>query len=238
MDAQQISFLQMLGSWFAGLATFGAVSYALYLQRKYEWKNQPSVTAIYSDTDKFNNAYVPPEHINASNSIEELWARICLRNESRVTAKDVELRFISVQREKSGYPEHRPKWWFKASNLNAITVNIPRKLEQHFDVFYIKNDIESEEDISFYLATVPPDFRPWSDEKQRIEEDVDNQLEIGWRYTLEFALVCSNADPKYYQMVIKVDSRTKLDPEKKSLLGEIGLKNRINTVSFAEVNNH
>lgn len=236
MDDQQISFLSMLGSWFSGLATFGAVSYALYLQRKYESKNQPTMTAIYSDNDKYNNTYVPPEHINSSNSIEELWVRICLNNESRITAKDVELRFISVQREKVNYPEHKPKWWFKASNLNAISVNIPRKLEQHFDIFYIKNDTKTDDDISFFLATVPPDFKPWAEEKKRIEEDVDNQLEIGWEYTLQFALVCSNADPKYYQMVVKIDSRTKQDPEKKSLIGEDGLKKRINIVSFSEIN--
>ena len=77
---------------------------------------------------------------------------------------------------------------------------------------------------------VTPNIKKWNDEKKRIEESEDNRLYIGGRYTLRLALLCSNTDPKYFEIDMNVLSAGKNDPKTDQMLGSINLLKRI---SFA-----
>lgn len=244
MKPSAIQVWEVIGIWFAGLATVSAVALALYLRHIYERRQRPKLFVVYDREQKSDNRYVLPPFAATSScqkgqklpDQEELWVRVHVQNASKATAKDVELRLISIQREKKGSADDRPSWWFKASNLNATSLVIPPKFTQHFDIAYVKNTVESSADLSFYLAIVPPDLLPWPQEKTRIESDEqNNRLDIGWKYKLLLALVSSNADAKHFQMEIKVDPPGSEDPSIVGLLGEEVLRKRVNVISFSEV---
>jgi len=155
---------------------------------------------------------------------------------SGTPARDVEVRFVCIQREKSATRDNRPSWWFKISNLNAVSLTVPPQFTQHFDLAYVRNIRRSPEDVSFYLAIVPGNLSPWAQEKLRIEGDTEkNKLDLGWTYDVFFAVVSSNADAKYYRTRVKVAPRKREDPALEELLGEERLKGRIELEGPEEV---
>ena len=130
-----------LGSWFSGITTLFVVFLALGLQIWYERSKRPKLGVSYNPEDDNDNRYVQLNDsqlpINASVNeeplTEELWLRINVVNNSRVTAENVEMRFLyctidgNVDSDGESVKEDKPSWWFKVSNLNRFTTSIPPK---------------------------------------------------------------------------------------------------------------
>lgn len=229
MDQLKLLRLEVIGIWFTGFATFLAVVLALFLQRYSERRQRPKLCVQYDTNDKSDNRYLPPGPAGTGAEREELWTRLRVKNISNTPAKDVEVRFIGV--ESAGVRVNRPSWSFKVSNFDAVSIRIPPKFTQYFDLTYVKNELTTREDLSCYLVIVGGGPRPWPDEKARIEQaEKDNKLEIGSRHDLFFAVVSSNADANYYRMAINVRVRKAEDPPPDKLLGEAYLRSRVEVV--------
>jgi len=148
-----------------------------------------------------DNRYLPPG-LAGDPSHEELWIRLRVKNISKVTAQDVQLRFISRKRERGGR-ENLPSWWLKVSNLNEITVAIPSEFEQYFDIAFVRNNLQTSGVIVFYHAIVQPPLLEWEKEQTRMEGRKETFLQVGFKYDLSFAVVSGNADAKFYKMSLK-----------------------------------
>ncbi len=244
MNSTSIQVWQTIGIWITGLATFAAVVFSLYMRRYYERKQRPRLVAKFEPDHEGDLQYIPPlysrglagdEKIELPKK-EELWIRVRVRNDSDILAKDVELRLIYAKRERKGSNENRPSWWFKVSNLDSTSIKIPPSFEQPFDIAFVSNIEGLAKDLDFCLAIVRPDIKPWLEEKERMEKDIEsNGLSVGWTYILRMALISNNADAKNYEMELIVDPREKEDPPLESLLGEKLLRKRLNVISFEEV---
>jgi hypothetical protein len=217
------------GTWFSGIATLAVVFIALYLQRRYENNLRPQLTIAYDEAaseEDGANRYLPPG-LAGNPYREELWIRLPVKNISKITARDVEVRFIALRRERRGR-ENRPSWWLKVSNLNEVAVAIPSEFTQYFDVAFIEHDPSSSAlDICFQLAIVHPPLLPWHEEKERIERRTENRLEIGFKYDLSFAVVSGNADARFYRMTLKAIPRATDDPLPSAAFGQEYLRGRV-----------
>jgi hypothetical protein len=229
---------EVWGIWFTGIATFSAAFVALFLQWILERRRRPRLKVEFDSSQRGDKRYLPPALARGpgANEREELWVRLRVRNTTKTSAKDVELRFIGAQREGGQARESRPSWWFKASNLNEVSVVIPPQFPQYFDLAYVKNVVGLNEDVSLYLTIVRGDFESWLNEKLRIErEEENNRLEIGFKYDLFFVVVCSNADASFYRMELKVLPHRIEDPLMRALLGEKCLMDRVEVISLNKI---
>lgn len=216
----------ILGNWFSGLATVFVVFLALGLQIWYERRKRPKLKLIYSPTDDNDNRYVLLNNsqmpidssANEEPITEELWLRINVLNRSKVTAEDVELRFLYSTIDGNPVKEDRPSWWFKVSNLNRFSTSIPPKFKQPFDIAYIKNNANVDKDLSAFIAIVPPTLGDdWNETKKQMELSPENHLKVGTTYRFVFAVVSSNADAIYYELKYKVADRSSHDLPKRNL---------------------
>jgi hypothetical protein len=198
--------LEIIGVWFSGIATLAAVILALFLQVYSERRQRPKLCVEYDVRSVGDNRFLPPSTAGGGPGIDrqELWIRIRVTNNSERTARDVEVRFISSTIEKEKRRNNRPSWWFKVSNFNRTSVAIPPHFPQHFDIAYLVHEISTQQ-VSAFLAITQPDMLDWPQEKIRIERQGDyTNVEIGWPYTLFFAVVGSNCDATYYQMPLQI----------------------------------
>lgn len=227
--------LEVIGIWFTGVATILAVLVALFAQIFTEKLRRPRLQVEHDNNHMVDKRYLPPARAKTPNcpEREELWIRLRIKNLSNVPAINVQIRFIGTLREGESIREQRPSWWFKVSNLNAVSLTIPPKFTQYFDIAYVKNEVGPSE-ASFYLAIVRGDSTSWQDEKARIEEYEGNKLEVGFMYDISFAVVSNNADARFYSMKTKVLPRRSEEPLAQ-LLGENLLNNRVVVVSVKEI---
>jgi hypothetical protein len=226
MVADTTPFLEMLGVWvgagttlFSGLATIGAVWIALTLQRRAERRNMPSVVVEYDSESSYDNKYLAPSAAGGGPDTQrqELWLRLRLMNNSNHPAKDVELRFIATQIAPNGRRDNKPAWWFKVSNLDAVSVTIPPHFPQAFDIAYLVHDIQSGELTSF-LAITRPNMDEWTLEKNKIEKMGEyTNFGVGRPYMVYFAVVGGNIDPKYYRMPIQFCHPAKKPPSQQKI---------------------
>jgi hypothetical protein len=190
----------------SGMATLGAVLFALNLQRRMERRSKPSLVVEYDPSLEGDNRYLPPsatDYGGPGPNRQEVWIRVRITNKSSNPAKDVELRFISSQITTERTRNNRPCWWFKVSNLNSVAITIPPRFPQYFDIAYIVQDVATKEAKAFLVIT-QPSMLEWNQEKARIEAYGDyTKLEIGWPYNIFFAVVGSNCDAAYYKMPIQ-----------------------------------
>ena len=204
---------QMLAPWadaaanlLSGMATLGAVLFALSLQRRMERRSKPSLVVEYDPVSEGDNRYLPPSQTNSGGpgpNRHEVWIRIRVTNKSSNPAKDVELRFISSQRAADRTRNNRPSWWFKVSNLNSVVITIPPRFPQYFDIAYMVQEIETKAAEAFLVITRPT-MLEWNQEKARIEAYGDyTKLDLGYPYHIFFAVVGSNCDAAYYKMPIQ-----------------------------------
>ncbi len=92
----------VLGRWFSGIATLFVVFLALGLQIWYERSKRPKLSVSYNSEDDNDNRYVQLNDsqlridvsVNEEPLAEELWLRINVINNSKVTAENVEMRFL------------------------------------------------------------------------------------------------------------------------------------------------
>lgn len=203
----------MLGQWasaiatlLSGLATLGAVIFALTLQRRLERQSIPTLRVEYDPASTAHNRYLPPSaNIGGPGpNRHEVWVRIRVTNKSSYPARDVELRFISTQFANDPVRTNRPSWWFKVSNLNSVKVTIPPYFTQYFDIAYMIREVTAQEAKGFLVLT-RPDMMEWNQEKARIEAYGDyTELQIGWPYNIYFAVVGNNYDAAYYRMSLQL----------------------------------
>ena len=232
-------------SWFAGIATLLVVFLALGLQMWYERAKRPKLRVLYEKSNAEDNRYVAlnsaqePLSSGEEQATEELWLRMNIVNDSKITANDVELRFIYIYsiKEGSNAKDDRPSWWFKVANLNAFSIPVPPRFKQPFDIAYVKNCNGEDADLRFFLAIVPPDLKDWAAEKQRIEIARYNRLEVGIQYRLVFAVVSSNANATYYEFKINVCNRTEHDLDRKHLQGPDSLRRRFEVIGPTVIKN-
>ncbi len=222
----------VLGNWFIGFSTLLVVFLAIGLQVWYERAKRPKLRVSYRKSDDDDNRYVALNSddlrlsLDEEQAIEELWLRVNVLNTGRDTARDVELRFIYAIKEGNKVKENRPSWWFKVANLNAVSIPVPQKFRQPFDIAYVKNYKGVDEDLRLFLAIVPPDLKEWVEAKKRIESKNSNRLELGVQYKLVFAVVSSNANATYYALRIMVSERGSDDIAQKHLQGPDALRRR------------
>lgn len=228
----------VFGTWFSGIATLSVVFIAIWLQAWAEWRKKPKLKIVYNPEDRNDNVFVRLDNSDkqldesgqSDPHTEELWLRVNVLNNGKSSARDVELRFINSYKDGSDIREdHRPSWWFKVSNLNKFSVAIPPRYKQPFDIAYIKNVANADDDIRSFLAIVPPDLSDdWQATKNFMEMSRKNKLAIGARYRLVFAIVSSNADAAYYEIIYKVSERLPDDIPRKNLQGRDVLRRRLN----------
>ena len=126
-------------AWFSGVATLGAVVIALRLQRMYERRERPSLSAYCRKTSPLCLEYVPPRFATSENpdgshaeERENCGIRIVIINLNEVAARDVEVRLADVHVDSDKDKQSRSSEWFKVSNLNSISINlVPRGFNQN-----------------------------------------------------------------------------------------------------------
>lgn len=212
-----LEFWGVAGQWAGAFATLAVALVVVWLQRTIEKRRRPTLDVVYSPGDPVDNTYLLENESNQNvlesepeqAIFEYLWLRVNVSNPSKNTAENVQLRFIRFEEltisNRQGAPRlNRPSWWFKVSNLNLHSIDVPAGFPQAFDIAYIKNRIAESEDLSFYLMIVPQDMKPWLQQQVSIENSSENKLEIGSEYTILFALVGSNTDANFYHMNMRV----------------------------------
>ena len=200
--------LNLLATWFSGVATFLAVGFALYLQRRIERRGRPRLILTASSFAGPCLRYLDPVWTAAAPGTaghprrEELWLRLWLQNDSPTVARDVALKLIAVERD--GVLESRPRWPFKLSTLDATVVDLlPRGFDQPIDIAYLRNTEGVNEDARLALVLVKAPQRPWQEEKARIEgNSFYHPLAAGHTYTIRLAAISSNADALYCKMTV------------------------------------
>lgn len=226
----------IVGNWFNGFAALAVVFLALSLQAWFEWRRRPKLKIVYDPNDDNDNRHVLLDEAHnpvdgsghCDPQTEELWLRINVLNTSKITAREVELRFMYSYKDGSDVKEDRPSWWFKVANLNKFSVAIPPKFKQPFDIAYIKNAANVDDDLCSFLAIVPPDLGDdWQETKNLMERSRENKLAIGVRYRLVFAVVSSNADAEYYELNYMVAERSSHDIPKRNLQTKEVLRRRL-----------
>ena len=220
MDRDAIQVWEVVGTWFSGFATFLAVVLALFLQRF----RRPRLSVRYEASYSGDNRYVPSHRLGNHGNREELWVRLRVKNTTRATAEDTELRLISMRRERQE-SEDRSSRWLKVSHLDKIAISIPPEFTQYFDLAYIINEHDSSNDISLEIAALNPPFLAWDEQKLINEQSGINNLKIGFKYDIVFAIVSRNADATYYKVGLKALPRENVDPL--STHGELYLRGRV-----------
>lgn len=206
---------------FCGFTTIGAVFFALRLQRYNERRQRPRLSVEYDSSSYSDNRYLPASSAGGGpgKDRQELWVRIRVKNNSDYPARDMQLRFIASQIKNDRFRNNRPSWWFKVSNLNSISVDVPPYFTQYFDIVYLVDEV-AEQKIAAFLTITRPDMLEWPQEKTRIEKMGEyTNLTVGLGYNLFFAVVGSNCNTTYFRMPLQVNEPSE-QPEPSGLLTE------------------
>ena len=225
MSDETLRLLDVIGAWFAGIATLGAVVLALFFDRLKEKWSRARLSVTHESDSNGDRRYVGQPFAGGDEKREEMWLRLCVTNSSRSPAKGVQIRLLSIKKT-TGQFENRPGWFFKASHLQAVTAPpLFRGFRQHFDIAYLKREFgETPAQYGFYLTIVPDNLGPiWQEEKNRIEKAENyNMLDIGGEYLVRVALMGENVELKRYELKIHVQHDPDLGGQ--NALGESRLR--------------
>ncbi len=187
------------------IATVLAVVLALFLEQIETWRRRPRIELLF---DSQSESYIrllkpkgPPK-----GSVEgryEVYLRIGVKNISRYTAREVELRLVRTTFGGNEERQNRPGWSFKASNLNQLRTTIHSYWTQYYDIAYSIYKPDNE-DISAHLilcTLAMLEGREWPLVKEHIESRPEEiGLTIGAKHQIIFAVVGENIEAEYFRM--------------------------------------
>ncbi len=221
-----------VGVWFSGLMTLFAVYVALRLQRLFERRDRPQLSARFERKDdclRYVSAAIAsdPTKNQQEPKREELWLRILVMSKGEVAARDVQVQLVDVHRDDDPEPESRSRLGFKASNLNSTTVGlVPNGLPREFDIAFAWHT-QGSDDLECRLATSIPEIPSWHDLKDKIERDDRRKLELGHSYRIHVAIFGSNADAVHYELAATFKNHHEFDPEHRAMQGKHALQARV-----------
>ena len=151
--ADWLKIAEVSGIWITGIATAVVAAIALFL----ETFRQPKLLGEFNIAREQNYRYLSPDIVPGR---QELWIRLLVKNKNHyTTAKAVQVRVtkVKIKDGQNWRLVNPPAWNFKVSNLNAVSVSIPPRYPQYFDLGYVANDVSTTEAPSFFLVTIKPD---------------------------------------------------------------------------------
>jgi len=194
--------IELVGIWFTGIATFSATLVALFLPKLY----RPRLSVSCNKDGIGSSSYVFIDR-SGSPPMEELWVKVGVKNKSGLNAEHVQLRLIMAHNRgmagRQGYKSFS-SWWLKVSALNAMSISIPPKYTQYYDLCYLVADRDGSS-VSAYIPAVRYPMRDWNIEKEHIERDPNRKLEPRCEYDLVFAVSGKNTHAGYFQISISYD---------------------------------
>jgi hypothetical protein len=205
--------IELVGIWFTGIATLSATLVALFLPKLY----RPRLSVSCNKDGIGSSSYVIGTDSGAS-AFEDLWIKIGVKNRGSMNAEDVQLRLIMAHNTKmSGRRGYRlfSSWWLKVSALNAVSISIPPKYTQYYDLCYIVVR-RNPGSTSLYLAAVRPPMDEWNLERKNIENDPHRVLKAGCVYNIVFAVSGKNTHASYWQISLAYDIPTSPESDQPS----------------------
>lgn len=199
-DLTQI--LELVGVWFSGLATLSAALVALFLPRLY----RPRLSVTCNKEGIGSSSFLFTDSPSAS-EVAELWIKVGVKNSSGLNADDVQLRLIMVRDESSNGRRAYTlfsSWWLKVSALNIVSISIPPKYTQYYDLCYLVVNRDRKRG-ALHLVAVRPPLDEWEIEKPHIESDPKRTLFPGREYGVIFAVAGRNTHAGYYRISIAYD---------------------------------
>lgn len=199
--------IELVGIWFAAIATFLATLVALFLPKLY----RPRLSVSCSKDGIGSSSYMF-EETKGRRPIEELWIKVGVKNTSSLNAEDVQLRLILTRnRTIPGRPGYKlfSSWWLKVSALNTVSISIPPKYTQYFDLCYIA--AHQERRLTAHLLAVRPPMEEWHLEKENIESDHYRMLQPRCEYDIVFAVSGKNTHAGYFQISVSYDATLQSD---------------------------
>lgn len=171
---QSLVDLVFFATIFAGLATLIASIPAF---RRLVWDSRLGKKKISVFVGKENPKCIVPIKLLSSGEVhtQEFWFRLGVQNRSSVDAKRLLVQIEKIFDYRIGKDYFVPSWWFKASNLDSITADVPSGATRYFDLAFFTNPILGEGEMRLLLCTMKPDHgRLDYGEKDRIKAQPDN----------------------------------------------------------------
>lgn len=225
--------LQLLADYLAAVGTWAVAIVGALFTRYLDQRSRPRLHLVYDTDSDEDNKYLAP--INQGDKSEQVWIRVRVENRSKAVARDVQLRLMWIKRD-DGTWENRPTRTFKVSNLPQNTTSVFPHFVQSFDIAYAKNAINTGDGFHYFLALVSdPPCTDWFEQQDKIERDPELRLFAARAYTVALALLCTNADPKYYSMRLSLVGIRPDSPTPGGLLGKQQMKERIHCELIGEM---
>ncbi len=200
--------IELVGIWFAAIATFLATLVALFLPKLY----RPRLS-VSCNKDGIGSSSYMFEETKGRWPIEELWIKVGVKNTSSLNAEDVQLRLILTRNKtmpgRRGY-QLFSSWWLKVSALNTVSISIPPKYTQYFDICYLAAHRDSRS-LTAHLLAVRPPIDEWQVEKNNIESDQYRTLQPQSEYDIVFAVSGKNTHAGYFQISVSYDAAIQSD---------------------------
>jgi hypothetical protein len=213
--------IELVGIWFAAIATFAATLVALFLPKLY----RPRLS-VSCNKDGIGSSSYMFDDTPGSSPIRELWIKVGVKNKSGLNAEDVQLRLIMTHNRtmpgRQGYKLFS-SWWLKVSALNTVSISIPPKYTQYYDLCYLVAHRDSRS-ISVHLPAVRPPMGDWHSEKENIESDRYRMLQPRCEYDIVFAVSGKNTHAGYFQISVSYDGPDSLQSDD---LNEAALRHAI-----------
>ena len=194
--------IDLVGTWFAALATLSASLVALFLPKLY----RPRLSVSCNQDGIGSSSYLAA-YDSDSKPIEELWIKVGVKNKSGLNAEDVELRLIMIRDKtvpgRKGYTMFS-SWWLKVSALNTMSISIPPKYTQYYDLCYLQAR-QDPRSMLVYLPAVRAPMSGWAVEKKEMESDPARVLRPRCEYDIVFAVSGKNTHASYFQISVWYD---------------------------------
>jgi hypothetical protein len=235
------NFLLVPATFLAAVTTIIAVITAWKLKSRQIRKNLPMLSLNISNEDERCFEYVSTDSgLNLENGAkqkkEELWLKMFVSNSGNTAAKDVQIRLRKTLRDGRTDPQSRSNMWFKVSNLKMYYINmLPRNIDQPFDLAFVSRtcgDTKDKEFIHYHMGLVQPELdKDWEIIRKSMEENKENKLDVSFVYTIEVAVLSSNADAIIKRIELHLPD-IKIDSMPDNYFGKENLRKYMNVKAY------